>query len=433
MASGSRKICLKGRFFLNNMPQKTFSFISLGCFRNTYDSQAIAQRFSDSGYRFVGEGEPCDTLVVNTCGFITDAKKESLGVIEEAIGLKKKRKVKQIIVVGCLVERYRKDLEKSFPQVDEWRGVEEFNRKFKPGKNVFLPKHIGFLKVCEGCFNHCSYCAIPLIKGKFRSRPLKELIKEARFMERSGVRELNIIGQDITGWGRDLGAKQDLTLLVRGILKNTKNIPWIRMIYTHPKHFSHSLIDLIAGEPRICKYIDLPIQHINDRILKLMNRGVTKKEIKTLIETIRKRIPGCHIRTSLIVGFPSETQKEFNELVDFVEEIKFEKLGVFTYSREEGTPAFRYSGQIHQKTKEARRDAMMTIQKEISLKVNEKFIDKETTVLVDEKNKDSCIGRTQYDAYEVDGAVILPAGGFIPGKFYKVTVTDALEYDLVAG
>jgi ribosomal protein S12 methylthiotransferase len=205
------------------------------------------------------------------------------------------------------------------------------------------------------------------------------------------------------------------------------------MIYTHPKHFSHSLIDLIAGEPRICKYIDLPIQHINDRILKLMNRGVTKKEIKTLIETIRKRIPGCHIRTSLIVGFPSETQKEFNELVDFVEEIKFEKLGVFTYSREEGTPAFRYSGQIHQKTKEARRDAMMTIQKEISLKVNEKFIDKETTVLVDEKNKDSCIGRTQYDAYEVDGAVILPAGGFIPGKFYKVTVTDALEYDLVAG
>lgn len=412
------------------MLKKDFSIISLGCFRNTYDSEIAARRFLDEGYVYKKDiGRGCDCLVINTCGFISDAKKESLAVIEEAVELKRRKKIKKIVVFGCLVQRYCKDLERFFPQVDQWLPVEEFSLKFKPRPKL-LPPHIDFLKICEGCLNKCSYCAIPFIKGGLKSKPAQEVLREVEFLDKRGVKELNVIGQDITSWGKDLPGENDLSFLLEKIIAATKNIRWIRLIYTHPRHITDSLIDLIAREDKICNYIDLPIQHINDRILKLMKRGITKKQIFDLIKTIRKKIPGCVIRTSIITGFPSETEEEFNELTDFLRRIKFERLGVFVYSREEGTAAYAFKKQLHYRTKMKRYCEIMNLQKDIALEVNRGFIGKELEVLVEDKYKDMFIGRSRFDAYEVDGAVFIKNKNLRPGDFYRARITDAYEYDL---
>lgn len=412
------------------MSRKTLSVISLGCFRNTVDCEIVVSRFLDEGYILKDNYGSVDLLIVNTCGFIDKAKIESLEVIKEAVDLKKKGRVKKLLVFGCLIERYRKDLEKIFPQVDQWQGVESFRQKFTKRAKL-SPPYVDFLKICEGCFNKCSYCAIPLIKGALRSKPKKEVLKEAKFLDKNGIKELNIIGQDITSWGKDLKEKGDLTALIKSILKETKNIRWIRLIYTHPKHVSSSLLDLIAKSERICKYIDLPIQHINDRILKLMNRGVTKKEIVDLIKKIREKIPDCTIRTSLIAGFPTEEEKEFEELLNFLKKIKFEKLGVFIYSREENTPAYNLSPQVHYRIKFRRFQQILALQRDIAKTANERFLGREVDVLVEEKQKDMFIGRSQYDAYEVDGAVFLKKKGLRIGEFYNAKIVDAYDYDLV--
>ena len=412
------------------MSKKYFSIISLGCFRNTYDSEVIASEFSHRGFTFKDSPKTCHTLIINTCGFIDKAKEESLEVIRDAIVLKDKNKVKRIVVVGCLSQRYKDKLTKHFPQVDVWQGVLEFssNLKRKKLKNFYSD----FLKISEGCLNKCSFCTIPLIKGPLKSRSPDQIINEVKYLDQKGLKELNLIGQDITSWGKDFKAKKDLTFLIKAILNETENIKWLRLIYTHPRHFSDSLINLIAQEPRICKYIDLPIQHINDRILKLMNRGISKKEIITLIKKIRKKIPDCAIRTSAIVGFPTEGKKEFEELLIFLKDIKFERLGAFIYSREEDTAAYNFLNQVHPKTKNKRFKELMIQQQKQAQGLNARFIGQELEVLIEREEDGLHIGRTQYDAPEVDGAVFVKKRNLKLGEFYRVKIIDAYDYDLVA-
>lgn len=421
--------------------ERTFSVISLGCFRNSYDSEIIIPEFSNRGFHFLPEEsllthkrdktKAVDLLIVNTCGFIDKAKEESLKVIAEAVDLKKRGRVKKITVIGCLVKRYQQQLEKSYPLVDSWQTTVNFSQNFVKRDKFLSSPAVGFLKICEGCINRCSFCAIPLIKGPLRSKFKGEVIKEARDLEKRGVRELNIIGQDITSWGKDLKPESDLTDLLKGILKATKRIEWIRLVYTHPKHFSDSLIEVIAKNKRICKYIDLPIQHINDRILKLMNRGITRKKIIDLIDKIRKEIPGCVIRSSVIVGFPTESEREFKELISFLEDVKFDRLGAFIYSQEEDTQAHKLRPQIHQSTKKRRFKEVMEQQKRIASELNKRFLGKELEVLVETKEQDVFIGRSQYDAPLVDGAVFLKKKGLKIGSFYKTKIIDCLDYDLV--
>jgi len=411
---------------------KTFSIITLGCFRNTYDSEIIAKGFLNDGFKYIEFKDRVDLLIINTCGFIEDAKKESIEVIREAIDLKKAKRIKKILVCGCLVQRYKKELENYFKDIDNWSGVLDFNLKFLRRKKL-TPKGIEFIKIQEGCINRCSYCAIPVIKGTLKSKPKDEIIKEVKFLDKESTKELNIIGQDITSWGMDLDNTLRFSSLLKDILKVIKNIRWIRLLYTHPRHIDDNLIDLIANEERICKYIDLPIQHINDRILKLMNRNITKKEIISLIERLRKKIKDLAIRTTLIVGFPTETKREFDELVDFVKEIEFERLGAFIYSREEKTKAYNLKPQISKKEKQNRFDIIMSIQREISEKLNKRFIGKELDVFIQEKEDSVYIGRSQYDAYDIDGVVYLKNSNDIIklGDFYKAKIIDSFEYDLL--
>lgn len=410
--------------------KKTLSVISLGCFRNIADSEIIAKRFAERGYTITANRPNAETLLINTCGFIDTAKEESLREIREALKLKEEGVVKKIIVVGCLVQRYEKELKRFFPEVDQWQGVEPFSSEFQT-RVPLVPAYIGFLKIAEGCLHACSYCAIPTIKGTLKSKPMDVVLKEVEYFNAQGVKELNIIGQDITSWGKDFKAKTDLSDLLQEIIKKAKNIQWIRLIYTHPQYISDRLLDLIAHEEKICKYVDLPIQHISDRILTLMRRGMMRKDIIRLITKIRKKIPTGVIRTSLIVGFPSETEEEFKELCSFIQDVQFDRLGSFIYSREENTPANTFAGQIHPATKARRYRQIMAIQEEIAQKRNARLIGKEITVLVEQKQEGLFIGRTQYDAYDVDGLVFLNKKGLHLGDFYRTKIVDAYNYDLV--
>ena len=411
--------------------RKTFSIISLGCFRNTYDSELITKRFIDRGYIFKESADNVHTLIINTCGFIKEAKEESLEYIQNAVKLKRKKAIKKIIVRGCLVERYANVLKKEFLSVDDWGGVESFPQSilFKPR---IVPSHIGFLKISEGCNNNCSYCSIPLFKGNLVSKDTGSILKELEYMDRRGIKEVNIIGQDVTSWGRDLMGKYNIVSLLKSMLKKAKNIRWFRIVYTHPKFFTKDLIDLIAHEERICKYIDLPIQHINDRILKMMNRNITKKEIISLIKRIRSKMNDAVIRTSLIVGFPSESKDEFDELFSFVKKMKFQRLGVFKYSREEGTAAYNFPGHIHHMTKQKRFREIMDLQRGISYEYNKTMLGRKIKVLIDEARNGLSIGHDEHSAYDIDGVVYIKAKKVKKGRFYNLKVRQAFDYDLIA-
>lgn len=417
------------------MKGKKVALVSLGCFRNRYDSEVAAKRLLAKEdvllpAEEISKKNKADILIINTCGFIDPAKLESIQVIKDAVKLKQEKKVTKIYVFGCLVERFKNELKKHFSEVDKWWGGETFDKKYK--QRLIAKKPVNFIKICEGCINYCSYCAIPLIKGNLASRLPAEVLKEVEELEQKGTKELNIIGQDITSWAKDLKIKQNLTSLIKSILKKAKNIQWLRLIYTHPKHLTDDLIDLIAAEKKICNYIDLPIQHINKRILKLMNRKTDQKSILALIKKIRKKIPNCAIRTSVIVGFPTETESEFKELLNFIKKVKFEKLGVFTYSQEEGTKAANLPGQIHHMTKKRRMREIMEAQQKITADKLKDFIGKRIKVLVLAKGKDYYLGRTEYDAPEVDGLVFINRKSLKIGQFYQVKIVDSLEYDLVA-
>lgn len=411
------------------MDKYKVGILSLGCPRNLVDSECILGRLSLKGYPVV-DMDKADIGIVNTCCFIEDAKVESIDAILDLIDLKKKGRLKKIIVYGCLSQRYKDKLIKELPEVDAFVGTISLNHNRE--RLSITPAHYAYLKVCEGCINNCSYCIIPKIKSRFTSLDINSVLERIELFDKEGICELNIIGQDITGYGIDLYGTCRLTWLLKRILKKTCNVRWLRLLYLYPDRIGDELLELIKNESRICKYIDLPIQHINDRILRLMHRHTTKKDILTLIGKIRKRIPNVAIRTSLIVGFPSETDKEFKELLKFIEELRFERLGAFIYSREEYTPAYNFKKQIPQKTKIERFNIIMAQQQKISQDINKKFLGRTMDVLIDESQDGFYLGRSQYDAPEVDGLVYVKSKRELKtGDFVKVNITDTLEYDLV--
>ncbi len=401
----------------------------MGCPRNLVDAENILGRLSFKGYDIV-DIDKASVVIVNTCAFIDEAKKESIDAILDLISLKKEGKLKKIIVSGCLAERYREELKKELPEIDAFTGTAALNHSTK--RFSLTPKHYAYLKICEGCVNNCSYCVIPKIKGKFRSLDIDSVLDKVFVFDKEKVSELNIIGQDISGFGLDLYGRRRLPELLRKIAKKAKHIRWIRLLYLYPHKIINELLEIIKDEPKFCRYFDLPIQHINDRILKLMNRRITKSDILDLIQQIRKNIPEAAIRTSVIVGFLNETDKEFNELLEFIGDVKFERLGAFIYSREEGTAAYSFKHQVPEKTKTSRFNEVMLRQQKISKEINNRFLGKVMDVLIDEKKDDYYLGRSQYDAPEVDGLVYVnSAKNISTGSFVKVKIKDTLEYDLV--
>ncbi len=410
------------------MNKSKIGILNLGCPRNLVDAEAILGRLSSKGYDIVDINK-ADVAIINTCAFIDDAKKESVDAILDLISLKKAGRLKKIIVSGCLAQRYKEKLKEELPEIDAFIGAISLNHSKK--RFPITPKHYAYLKICDGCVNNCSYCVIPKIKGKFRSLGVDSVLDKVSVFNKAKVSELNIIGQDISGFGLDLYGQRKLPELLRKIAKKAKNIGWIRLLYLYPHKIINELLEVIKDEPRICRYFDLPIQHINDKILKLMNRRISKRDILDLIQQIRKNIPEAAIRTSLIVGFPGETDKEFNELLKFIEETKFERLGAFMYSREEGTLAYSFKNQVPEKTKISRFNEIMLKQQKISEENNNKLLGKTIVILIDERKGGYYLGRSQYDAPEVDGFVYVNSKKTIKaGSFVKVKITHTLEYDL---
>lgn len=403
--------------------------VSLGCPRNLVDAETLAGRLNFKDYSIVKDLTQAQVVLVNTCAFIQEAKRESIDVILDLIELKKQGKIEKIIVYGCLAQRY-KNLAVELPEVDAFVGALELDRQAK--RFALTPKHYAYLKICEGCLNRCSYCVIPGIKGALKSLEEEAIIRRVKDFNRQKISELNIIGQDITGYGVDITGESQLTGLLRKIIANAPEIEWIRLLYLNPERINTELLELIAASGQVCKYIDLPVQHINNRILKSMHRAISKEKIIALVKKIRKIIPGVCLRTSLIVGFPSETEKEFQELVEFIQAVKFERLGAFIYSREEGTAAYNFKGQIPARIKQERFNRIMSAQQEISGQVNSGFLGKRIPVLVEEKIDSGYLGRSQADAPEVDGSVYINTRQALKiGKFVQVKITDTLEYDLV--
>ncbi|RKY29790.1 MAG: 30S ribosomal protein S12 methylthiotransferase RimO [Candidatus Omnitrophota bacterium] len=404
--------------------------LSLGCCRNLVDSENILGRLWHKGYQ-ITDIENAEVGIINTCAFIDDAKNESIGHILDLVELKKEGRLKKIIVYGCLAQRYKEKLRKEFPEVDAFVGCVSLNHS---RKSFYLtPRHYKYLKICEGCINNCSYCIIPKIKGGLKSLEIDSVINRIKYFDRNRVSEVNIIGQDITGYGIDLYGKNSLHFLLKKILKEVRHIGWLRLLYLYPSRVNEELLDSIKNHPGICKYIDLPLQHINARILKLMGRKNSPQDIYKLIDKIRKKIPQAAIRTSFIVGFPSETKGEFRQLVKFIREVKFERLGVFTYSRQEDTKAYSLKEQIPQKEKSERFNTIMSVQQEISRENNKKLLGKTLDVLIDCQEKGAYLARSEYDAPEVDGLVYVNSRKkLMPGEFKKVRIVDTLEYDLVA-
>jgi ribosomal protein S12 methylthiotransferase len=418
------------------MQKSRIGIISLGCPRNLADSEKILGRLRQQKHRIV-DIKDADIAIVNTCSFIKEAKEESISHILNLIELKKQGRLKKIVVYGCLVQRYKEELATHLKEIDAFVGRISFDGDQIIRRFNLTPPHYAYIKISEGCNNLCSYCIIPKIKGRLTSRSPDAILNQVVELDtKRDVSEINIIGQDITLYGRDRTDKEiDLVGLLREIIAHTHRIRWIRLLYTHPAHIDDRLIDFIAKEKRMCKYIDLPLQHINDKILKRMNRHITRRQIIALLDKIRQRIPDVAIRTSLIVGFPGETEREFNELLEFVKDRKFERLGVFMYSREEGTAAYDFKGQVAQKDKKRRFDTIMQAQQLISARINRALLNKRIEVLIDESQIEDgqYLARTQADAPEVDGLVYVKASAKLrPGDFIKVKVIDTYEYDLVA-
>lgn len=419
------------------------NIITLGCSKNLVDSEHLAGVLKANGHEvlFDSTKKKFDVSIINTCGFIGDAKEESIDVILEYIEEKKKRNIKNILVFGCLVERYKETLEEEFVEIDAFFGVNNYldiatylNAQIE--KDFFLqrqpstPKHFAYLKISEGCDRFCSFCAIPYIRGRHISIPIEELVEEAKCLAKRGVKEIIIIAQDTCNYGKDLYGKVRLVDLLKEIAK-IEQIEWIRLQYSYPNDFNDELIEFLATEPKMCKYIDMPLQHINNRLLSSMNRKITGEEIKTLINKIREKIPQVCLRTTLIVGYPSESKEEFEELREFVEQTKFDRMGAFTYSAEENTAAFKLEDNISQEEKDERLDALTFLQEGVSLNLNQKKIGKTFKVLIDRKEGEYYVGRTEFDSPEVDNEVLISIEEKIKiGNFYQVKITDAVEFDL---
>ncbi len=409
------------------------AMVSLGCVRNTVDSETMMGSLERKGVKFC-DVDGADAVIVNTCGFIEDAKKESIDTILELLKLKRQGKVKRVIVAGCLTERYVKEMLPELREVDAFVGVQTLTKDGQQAKSYLTPKHFAYLKICESCFNQCSFCAIPAIKGRFTSRSMEAILADAKRLDGAGVKEINIVGQDVTAYGLDLYREKSLAGLLGKMAASVHGVEWLRLLYAYPIHVTDELLDVMAREPRVCKYLDLPLQHVSDRILKRMNRNITKLETLRLVEKIRKKVPGIFLRTTFIVGFPGETDKDFSELLNFVQSHPLERVGVFAYSREEGTKAFGFEGQVPEDVKQARLEALMEAQAPIAAGFQERMVGRVLKILVEEKRrggKNGYLGRSEYDAPDVDGVCHIQADKPLRiGDFAKVKIVSAVGYDL---
>lgn len=417
------------------------SVITLGCSKNTVDSERLMRQIQLNDIPMTDDPNKADTVIINTCGFIEAAKEESINTILQAVALKNSGKLKKLIVAGCLSERYMNDLKNEIPEVDVYFGTEKYEEiikelggKFKYellGERLLsTPSHTAYLKISEGCDHPCSFCAIPLMRGKHHSKPLESLIEEAEFLASNGTKELILIAQDTTDYGKDIYGKKNLSeLLIR--LSDIKKIEWIRLMYAYPSHFPDDVIEVIANNPKILKYVDIPLQHISDDVLKSMRRGVTSKQTYNLLYKLRKTIPDITLRTTFIVGYPNETEKDFEQLVEFIKEIKFDRVGTFTFSVEENTSSYILGDPISKEEKERRKETLMEVQSQISLEKNQSFVGKTLKVLSESKELEYYVGRSYRDAPEVDGEVLFKSDKKLKsGNFYDVKITDYDEYDL---
>ncbi|MFZ6032901.1 MAG: 30S ribosomal protein S12 methylthiotransferase RimO [Melioribacter sp.] len=423
--------------------KEKISVITLGCSKNTVDSERLMNQLKINDFELTDNPDNADSVIINTCGFIEAAKEESINTILSAIELKKKGRLKKVVVSGCLSERYMDDLRKEIPEVDAYFGTEAYEEVVKEfGGNLkyellgerllTTPKHFAYLKISEGCDNPCSFCAIPLMRGKHKTKPMEDLIAEAEKLSSQGVKELILIGQDTTDYGIDLYGRRNIAELINK-LSEIKSIEWIRLMYAYPSHFPESLIETIASNPKVCKYIDIPLQHISDNVLKSMRRGITKRRTLELLNKLRESIPGLTLRTTFITGYPAETDADFEELVNFVKDFEFERFGVFTYSIEENTPSYLLGDPHSEEVKEKRKNLLMEIQRDISHRQNEKLIGKNLKVLIDAYENGVYIGRTERDAPEVDCEVFVETNGQLEiGNFYDAVIYDCNEYDLFA-
>jgi len=421
--------------------QKKVNVITLGCSKNIVDSERLMKQLQGNKFELTENPNDAETLIINTCGFIEAAKNESIETILNAIALKKSGRVKKVLVAGCLSERYKEDLMKEIPEVDAFFGTEKYEKIIKElegelkhellGERVLTtPNHTAYLKISEGCDHPCSFCAIPLMRGLHKSTPMEKLLLEANHLAAKGVKELIIIGQDTTDYGKDIYGRRNLAELLTE-LSEIDGIEWIRIMYAYPSHFPEDVIDVIANNEKICKYIDVPLQHISDEVLKSMRRGITKRKTKELIENLRSRIPGIVLRTTFVVGYPAEKENDFEELCEFLREVKFDKLGVFTYSQEESTSSFILGDPVSGKEKQRRLEVLMEIQKEISSEKNKELCGQKLRVLVEGRENGYYVARSYRDAPEIDGDVLIPVENEIGfGNFYDVEFYDYDDYDM---
>ena len=441
-------------------PMKKIGVVSLGCPKNAVDTEYLLGDLVNTGYEITPNQEEADVVVVNTCGFIESAKRESVDAILDMAQLKTAGKCRKLIVTGCLSERYSDDLLKEIPEIDHIFGVNQYPRLkqllhetdsstsqsrnlmegpaeyFEPYANRVLttPFYSAYLKISEGCSNKCAFCIIPKMRGNIRSQPLESLVTEARQLAAKGVRELNLISQDTTMYGLDLKMKNGLIHLLQSLV-GVQGIEWIRLFYCYPTFIDTELIEFIAAETKVCPYIDVPLQHTHDEMLAKMKRQEREKKVRSMLEEIRLKIPGVALRTTFITGFPGETEAHFRHTLDFLQEIRFDHVGVFTYSHEEGTTAYAYSDDVPQKIKQERKDELMKVQKEISLEKNQSKVGEVFPVLVEGSDMEEnylVTGRLPTQAPEIDGQVIIEASDVEPGQIVPMRIIAATDYDVVA-
>ena len=427
------------------MRRNTIDIITLGCSKNLVDSEKLMRQLEANGYKVTHDSPnpQGEIAVINTCGFIGDAKEESINMILEFCEAKEEGKLKKLYVMGCLSERYLKELEVEIPQVDKFYGKfnwnelladlgKDYHDEIAIERTLTTPKHYAYLKISEGCDRSCAYCAIPIITGKHISRPMEEIIGEVKLLVSQGVKEFQIIAQELTYYGVDLYKSQKLPELIEKIAQ-VSGVEWVRLHYAYPTHFPEDLFRVMRENDNVCKYMDIALQHISDNMLTRMRRNVSKSETYDLIEKFRREIPGIHIRTTLMVGFPGETEEDFEELKEFVQKARFDRMGAFAYSEEEGTYAAQtYEDSIPHEVKQARLGELMALQQEISAELSGAKIGQEFKVIIDRKEGDYYIGRTQFDSPEVDPEVLIKADGkrLFSGRFYRVRITNADDFDL---
>ena len=424
---------------------KTIDIISLGCSKNLVDSETLMGLMEANGYQCTHDSDDPqgEIVVVNTCGFINDAKEESINTILEFAQAKTEGRIEKLFVMGCLSERYLADLEREIPEVDGWYGKFNYKKLLKDLKgedfavcegkrHITTPRHYAYIKISEGCDRHCAYCAIPLITGKHQSRPMQEILDEVRYLVSQGTKEFNVIAQELTYYGVDLDGKQHIAELIEQ-MADIPGVEWIRLHYAYPTHFPWDLLRVIREKQNVCKYLDIALQHVSDNMLTRMRRHVTKEETYELVRRMRQEVPGIHIRTTLMVGFPGETDQDFEELKEFVKWARFERMGAFAYSEEEGTySADNFEDDVPEDVKQARLDKIMRIQQNISTELEAEKVGKVLKVIIDRQEGDYYIGRTEYCSPEVDPEVLIPAAEakLTVGNFYDVKITDSEEFDI---